>query len=316
MSPEAVWRVRKTSPLSRDVFFVAGAHSFGIPARIDPVTGKTQWAEASGKWHDASFSSEFPYRKTGEQGILMLEYEASDNIPDPKYYSHFTVSKISDGEPALLNYPDFIGLSETFAEGETLDQGTYLLTTGQRMADGSVLAHMRSINLNADTVSVPMTIRHDDSKVQVIGSFDSESRYLSDGSDTETSILSTTGRGYYVLALLKPNHEPSNHVIRDLAEAAPILEATGRPILLLTEGSEGNRFGIDLKDFPALPSTASIGIDKNGKILEGIAEGVNLTGNELPILIVADTFNRVVFLSQGYTIGIGDKLASLLRKIE
>ena len=316
MSPEAVWRVRKTSPLSRDVFFVAGARSFGIPARIDPVTGKTQWADDTGKWHDASFSSGIPDRKTGAQGILKLEYEASDNIPDPKYYSHFTVSKISGGEPVLLNYPDFIGLSETFANGETLDQGTYLLTTGQRMADGGVLAHMRSINLNADTVSEPMTIRHDDSKVQVIGSFDSESRYLPDESNTETSILSTTGRGYYVLALLKPNHEPSNHVIRDIAEAASILEATGRPILLLTEESEGNRFGIDLKDFPALPSTASTGTDKNGKILESIAEGVNLTGNELPILIVADTFNRVVFLSQGYTIGIGDKLASLLRKIE
>lgn len=311
MSPKAVWRIRETSPLSRDVFLVAGARSLGIPARIDPVTGKTQWADSAGKWNDAVSD-----RIAEPQGILKLEYDASDIIPDPKYYSHFTVSKITDGIPSLLNYPDFIGLSETFADGETLDRGFYLTVTGQRMADGGVLARMESVDINADKVTSPLIIRQDDSKVQVIGGFDSESRYLPDGADKETSILSTTGRGYYVLALLKPNHEPSNHVIRDLAEASDRLEESGRPILLLTEGSEGNRFGIDLRDFPPLPSTASLGNDRDGSILEGIRESVNLSGADLPILIVADTFNRVVFISHGYTIGIGDKLATLLSKLK
>ncbi len=119
-----------------------------------------------------------------------------------------------------------------------------------------------------------------------------------------------------MLGLLKPNHEPSNHVVRDIAEASARLEQSGYPILLLTEGSEGNSFGIDLKEFPALPSTTKLGTDRNGNILEGIAEGVNLQGQELPLLIVADTFNRVVFVSQGYTIGIGDKLTSILSKLK
>ncbi|MDE6632493.1 MAG: transglutaminase-like domain-containing protein [Muribaculaceae bacterium] len=311
MSPEAVWELRETSPLSRDVFLVAGARSLGIPARIDPVTGKAQWADRSGKWNDAVAES-----IACPQGTLKLEYEASDIIPDPQYYAHFTVSKITDGIPYLLNYPDFIALSETFTDGEALDRGFYLTVTGQRMADGSVLARMESADIDADEVSMPLTIRQDDSKVQVIGSFDSESRYLPDGATKETSILSTTGRGYYVLALLKPNHEPSNHVVRDLAEASSRLEASGRPILLLSEGSDGYKSGLDLRDFPTLPSTARLGYDSDGSILEGIAEGINLSGTELPILIVADTFNRVVFLSQGYTIGIGDKLVKLLSKLK
>ena len=33
--------------------------------------------------------------------------------------------------------------SNTFKNGTTLDEGTYILVTGQRMADGSVLAHSR-----------------------------------------------------------------------------------------------------------------------------------------------------------------------------
>ena len=30
--------------------------------------------------------------------------------------------------------------------------------------------------------------------------------------------------------------------------------------------------------------------------------------DSLPVFIIADTFNRVVFVSQGYTIGLGEQL--------
>ncbi len=315
MSPEAVWRIRKTSPLSRDLFFVAGARSFGIPARIDPITGKTQWADESGRWIDVMFGDSVQPSGEVAEGVLKMNYKANANIPDPKYYSHFTVSKLTEGEPILLNYPDFIGLSETFADGENLDRGTYLLTTGQRMADGGVLARLESVYLDADTAAIPLTVRQDDTKVQVIGSFDAESMFLPKGAEKPTSLLSATGRGYYTLVLLKANHEPSNHVLRDLAEAAAQLDGTGRPIVVLTEG-ECDGFGIDLKDFPSLPQCAILGSDPDGNILTGAHQGVNLPSNDLPVILVADTFNRVVFALQGYTIGIGDRLASLLRQLQ
>ena len=313
MSPEAVWRLRQTSPLSRDVFFTAGARSFGIPARIDPVTGKTQWAGAGGEWRDVAFgANDAPVQAANGQGTLTLDYEASPVVPDPKYYTHFTLSKIEGGEPQLLNYPDFDPLSGNFGKGERLDAGTYLLTTGQRMADGGVLARLETIVVGPEGAASTLTLRHDDAKVQVIGSFDSESRFLPNGAESPASLLSATGRGYYTIVLLKPNHEPSNHILRDLAEAAAQLDAAGRPIVVLTEG---DGFDIDLKDFPSLPQCAILGSDPDGSILAGALEGVNLPAGDLPVILVADTFNRVVFASQGYTIGIGDRLASLLRRL-
>ncbi len=311
MSPAAVWRLCKTSSLSRDVFFVAGARSLGIPARIDPITGKTQWSDSAGHWVDAVFGADVD-STAADKGILKMAYTPTSNLPDPKYYSHFTVSRIEGGEPILLNYPDFIGLSETFSKGETMDQGTYLVTTGQRMADGGVLARIESVRIDTDSVTIPLTVRHDDSKVQVIGSFDSESRFLPKGAEKTVSLLSATGRGYYTLILLKANHEPSNHVLRDLAEAAAQLNESGCPIVVLTQGED---FGIDLADFPSLPDCTVLGSDPEGTILAGALGGVNLPAADLPIILVADTFNRVVFASQGYTIGIGDRLASLLRQL-
>ena len=37
--------------------------------------------------------------------------------------------------------------------------------------------------------------------------------------------------------------------------------------------------------------------------------------NTLPIFLIADTFNRVVFVSQGYTIGLGEQLMKVIHKL-
>ena len=38
-------------------------------------------------------------------------------------------------------------------------------------------------------------------------------------------------------------------------------------------------------------------------------------GDELPIIFMADTFNRIVWNSQGYTIGLGEQLLQVIRKL-
>ena len=35
----------------------------------------------------------------------------------------------------------------------------------------------------------------------------------------------------------------------------------------------------------------------------------------LPLVILADSFNRVFFLSEGYTIGLGEQLAATVAKL-
>jgi len=34
-----------------------------------------------------------------------------------------------------------------------------------------------------------------------------------------------------------------------------------------------------------------------------------------PIIIVADTFNRIVFLSEGYSIGLGEQLVKVINQL-
>ena len=42
---------------------------------------------------------------------------------------------------------------------------------------------------------------------------------------------------------------------------------------------------------------------------------MKLSSASLPLILICDSFNRVVFIQQGYTIGIGEHLLRVLRKL-
>ncbi|MDE6490368.1 MAG: transglutaminase domain-containing protein, partial [Muribaculaceae bacterium] len=125
---------------------------------------------------------------------------------------------------------------------------------------------------------------------------------------------STTGRGYYVLGLITPNHEPTTDALNDISLYKEDLEKWGGSIVLLfNDESAASRF--NAAQFPGLPSTVVFGTDINGNIFKEIAENMKLTSSERPVFIVADTFNRIVYIIQGYNIGLGEKLTDVLHKV-
>lgn len=310
MDPAAVWKWRRADRPGRDIFFVSGARVLGIPARIDQVTGKPQWHDGA-EWHDAF--REAASGSKAPQGKVKFSYTPVGRTADPAYYSNFSISKIEGGFPKLLDFDENITLS---AMPEDFDAGQYLLTTGQRMADGSVLARSEFFTVReGETVEVPVAIRQSESAVQVIGAFNSEDRYR-DPQGTVRSLLSTTGRGYYTLIYGRPNHEPTAHVLNDLRASAKEFEADGRKIVLLYGSDEELRRADVANRFAGLPANVALGTDIDGKILSELTENLGLTPGNLPIVVVADTFNRVVYVSEGYTIGSDKRLLDTLHRLE
>ena len=85
--------------------------------------------------------------------------------------------------------------------------------------------------------------------------------------------------------------------------------------MLLFE-SEADARKFNLKEFGELPKNTIFGIDPNGSIKKQIASQMKLSNDRLlPIFIIGDTFNRVVFSSQGYTIGLGEQLQKVIHKL-
>ena len=312
MSPKGVWEMRVADPHSRDIFFVAAARSMGIPARKDEVTGKTQYI-ADGKWTDVNFEAETS--KNTPQGKLKAAFKPTQFIDNPKYYSHFSIAKIVDGKLQLLEYPEEATTwSNLLKEGTNLDEGNYLMMTGTRMADGGVLAHLTFFNMeDGKENKLQYVLRESSEKLQVIGDFNSENLFYDTAEGRQRSLLSATGRGYYIIALVAPGNEPTNHFLRDVMPYKEEFEKWGQKmVLLFRDTNEAERF---VNDFPQLPESIVWGTDINDNIYNEIVANMKLDKPNRPIILVADTFNRVVFMSQGYSIGLGEQLVKVIKQL-
>lgn len=329
LSPEKAFSLRYADLRNKGLLFVAACRSYGIPARIDEVTGKVEYllprdaqtypTEESAPWRSIVFKEEAKSRSSSvASGKLRLDYTARRYMENPGYYYHFTLSRLNAGLPLLQNYSETDTRVSSFSEGVKVDAGDYLLTSGTRMADGTVLARLEVFPVKAEEVfSTTLVMREDKEGVQVIGGFNAENRYYDPGAGCRQSILSKTGRGYYVTGLIKANHEPTNHILHDIEKLREDLEAWGRPILLLFPSQEEyDRFQKNRAEFTNLPSTLSFGIDNEGTSAADLFESGLTQSRELPLIVIADTFNRVVFSSQGYTIGIGEQIKRTVGKIE
>ncbi|MDR2858829.1 MAG: transglutaminase-like domain-containing protein, partial [Mediterranea sp.] len=320
--PTGVWKARTAEKNSRNIFFVSVARALNIPARIEPVTRKIQYYDKA-QWIDVDF--EAAAQTITPQGWLSASYNPIKALDNPQYEGHFTIAKIlPNGKLQTLNFS--VNNNIDMGPGNTwsallkkplpIDEGYYLLITGNRMAKGNVLATIHSFEVKAgQSTRIDLVIRESMEDIQVIGSIDAENKYKPVDASEETSILNTTGRGYFIIGILGSRQEPTNHAMRNLATIASDLNKWNRSIVLLFK-NEGDWKSFDKSEFGTLPETITYGIDEAGKITDMITEAVNLKDkNKLPIFIIADTFGRVVYVSQGYDTNMGEQLIKIIRKI-
>ena len=319
ISPMGVWKARVADEKSRDIFFVAAYRSMGwaSAAWIDEVTGKVQILNEEFAKEDVNFDT--AEAAQSRKGVLQATYTPIRSVEDPKYYSHFTLSKFKNGTFQLLNYDEGetdMGDGTTWRNllkyGRELDEGYYMMVTGTRLASGAVLSNSTFFTIEpGKTTTVDLVMRESKDQVQVIGNFNSEATYRPVDSTEQRSILQTCGRGYFVVAVLGVGQEPTNHALRDIAALGNDFEQWGRKMVFLFPSEEQyKKFNAD--EFKGLPSTITYGIDTDDSIRKEIVQAMNLNNSILPVFIIADTFNRVVFVSQGYTIGLGEQLMKVV----
>ena len=229
--------------------------------------------------------------------------------------------------------------AHVFKKGYALEEGRYLLVSGNRLSSGTVPVSMVFFDVDAGKETViDLILRAAGNEVPVIGSFDAETKFrpvalaktedgdvLAGDAEGEKTILAAVGRGHYALAILEPGKEPTNHVLRDLAVAREKLEAWGRPIVLLCSSESAmHRLQVEMSEgrYGLLPGTIVLGLDTEGAVQKGIEKGMKVgpesasgAPTRLPLVVLADSFNRVFFLSEGYTIGLGEQLAATVAKL-
>ena len=316
---------------------IALLRSCNVPARIDQVTGKPQYYK--GAWYDIVFSGQ-AQGVMAQQGVLRASYKATKYLVDPQYYVHFTISRIEDGVAQLLNFEEGdateLGSLATWnnilRKGFEVETGYYLVTSGTRTASGGALVNMVFVNVQHNKTSdFELVLPQNKDKVSVLGYVDAERKFLPEGAQgvaqkgaqgenhdeiqQEVSLLSATGRGYFVAAILGAGDEPSNHAVRELEAAAPVLGDFGRKVVVLAPDAN-SLARLERSRFDGIKDLAVFGVDVDGKVAGMLSGACNGENKKLPVIVVADSFGRVVYFSQGYNTSIRSQITDVISKIK
>lgn len=311
LSPIGVYKLRVADPHSRDIFFVAACRTMVIPARLNPETQIPEYNK-NGEWLRAGFDNEVFAQP--EKGLLTLTDKNNPVVPN--YYKHYTIGILKDGFYQSLEYPEGGNLTNS-AKPIQLETGQYVLVTGNRLDDGSVLSQTTYFEIEKDKLtSVPLELRKQAGKLKPSGKLNLSSLKIAQITDKkELSLASVVSGKYSVLVLLDPDKEPSKHILNDLGPYVNHFEKRDCQFGFIMSAEKANR--VSVLDTYKLPSKMVSGIDLNNSILNAVT---NIYGDELkdklPLVLMFDKTGNIYMFSSGYKIGIGEQLLKVISALE
>ena len=302
ISPMGVFRLRHADPHSRDIFFVAACRAFDIPAYLDNATNTiyvwdgTAWQKTDLNHKSTTNNSQFSILNSQ----LTLTYHGKEPAK-PIYYPHFTLQKLENGDFRTFDFEDDPRMA-SFPATIDLEPGTYCLSTGNRYPDGTVLNRMEFFTVKAgervtkEIILLPLVPRNENA-----GTLPKlpEGFEIMDG----VELSDYAGETGCILAFLGPHREPAKHLVKEMLEhSAAFRKWSGMTFAVTTDPTN--------RELNRLPNTDVTGIaagrqDPAEKVL---AQTLKLDKYEYPLVAVVDKRGRILFHSNGYSIGLAEQL--------
>lgn len=307
LTPRGAMELRRADGSSRNVLLVALFRAIGIPARLHPATRIPQiWRKA---WTDTPLDSASEAKETPHARIL-IRAEGAD--ADALYGSQFTLARLEDGVPTILEYEEG-RKAVAFTQPLDVPAGDYLQVSATRQPGGTVLARLRLFPAPAaQEVPAVISLRREPTPLQPITRLPPMAT-LQRAGQAPLSLSDLTREKGLVLAWLEPGKEPTRHVLAEVAALRESFEAWGGPIAwIVPEGTTPADLGLD-----RLPGTAFLACDPEGRLLAALRSSrCGMGGSSLPVVVVCDKEGAVLHLSAGYTIGSGERILTTLKRIQ
>jgi len=312
LSPRGVYELKVSDKRSRDIFFVAVCRSLGQAARVNPATSLPQYYKDN-EWHNVAFEP-VTANITEKANIRFIN---PDNSFDPKYSINFTIARFNGGVYRTLEFDYGKKISE-FEAATSVEAGKYLLVTGNRQPDGSVLSSVTFFDVPANiTTDVKVEIRQDFATAEPWAKINPASIKFNQYANKQTLTLSnlTSGKGA-VLIWIDPDKEPSKHVMADIPAVKELIEKWGGGIVFLF-ATEKVSASFKPSNFPDLPAQSIFAFDKGAKMITEIEQlRKRKCSNNLPVIVITDANGNLVYYSEGYKIGIGEQIAKAIAPLK
>lgn len=300
ITSRGVYELKFADEYSRDLFFVATCRSFGIPSRLEPATKTPQYFKE--EWIDAKFGKT-ETEETKKTGKLKL-INSPENGTDLKYRIHFALSKFENGKYHTLDYGWDTPISQ-MEEKLELEEGNYLLLTGNRQTNGNILTSLEFFNISSDEEKeIVIKLRTNKEELKVIAEVNIPSKLTS----LNGNAYQRQNNQLQIIGFLDFEKEPTKHTLVDIEKIASSFDKLGIDIYLLVNTNK-----IDESKYE-LPRNTHYLLDKDFKLLNKISENIGQPLDEFPIFLIVKE-NEVYFLSEGYTIGIGEQIIKVIEQI-
>ncbi|MEI6060441.1 MAG: transglutaminase-like domain-containing protein [Bacteroidota bacterium] len=312
LSPKGVYELRKADNRSRDIFFVAVCRSLGRAARINPATNLPQYFDGK-QWQNVAF--EPVTANISKKGFI--HFVNGDENYEPKYAVNYTIARYNAGVYRTIDFDYGLKISE-FAANTEVEAGKYLLVTGNRQADGSVLSSVSFFEVPANvTTEVKVNIRQDFTPASPWGRIKTNGirfkRYETGEPVLLSSLADSKGA---ILIWIDPDKEPSKHVLADLPAVKELLEKWGGGVELLFANDIVSA-SFKPSNFPNLPAQSKFAYDKGNKTLAEIERLRNRKcSDNLPVIVIMDKNGNLIYYSEGYKIGIGEQIAKAIAPLK
>jgi hypothetical protein len=219
------------------------------------------------------------------------------NRAKPEYYIHFTVEEYKDGFYRTLDYESDPRVKDFPCELQVIP-GHYLVVTGNRVNEGTVLASLDFFDLPVGgKTEVTLSLRNDPSPLPVYGKVDLAAHFAS------------VPKHGIVVAFIEPDKEPTKHLLADLVTKKKELEKWKGTILLVAP-SEREMKALTASRSRELPANCTYSFQQTFPVT-GFKPFLKTAGKSLPAVIYINQKGEVNFVSEGYRIGTGDELVKL-----
>lgn len=305
ISPRGVYELKWADSHSRDIFFVAACRALNIPAYMDNATGQL-FAYSNKRWNIISFEEG---KKDLPTGTLLINYDKKQGI-EPIYWTHFTIAKYENGDFFTFDYENDPRVS-TFPVNLELERGYYMLSTGNRYADGTVVSRVEFFNIKpGKTTEMQLIIRDLNEVTKDYGRIDIQ--YQLPENQGNMTIKELTRGKPFLLCFIDPSREPTKHLLKDIASHARDFEKKMYSLIFVLPG------GKDVPDFNfnawKLPTGSILVEDEDNQWLNDVVRHAKSTFNDnFPLVFFADKDGSILFKSEGYRIGTSDQILQIKR---
>ena len=305
ISPEGVYQLRRADRHSRDIFFVACCRYYNIPAYLDNANGQI-FVWEKGSWMPVSFSDN--EEKKMDFGRITIDYQGNGDTK-PGYWTHYTLARFEDGDFVTFDYEDDPRVAQ-FPFTLEVPAGYYMLSTGNRNSEGTVLSRLEFFNIPAGKDVKKTVILRDFKKEQSnYGHIDSPV-WLPISEDQITDFFEPSETKPSVVCFIDPTREPTKHLLKEMAQLKSEFESWGGTLVFVVPS---DKLAPDFHFYELQLPKQSILVENMQ--VEGTEKPwfdcfIQATGqdfrNNLPTVFIVNADGTITFRSEGYSIGTGN----------